>query len=147
MTNKNFKPAEGSIKKRRRVGRGDASGWGGECGRGHKGQRSRSGFKSRPGFEGGQTPLYRRLPKLRGIGNSVVTFCAPINLEQLEYYYNDGETVTIESLLEKKLIGRNQKVKILSVGTLKKKLSIQANAFSKAAIIKIEESSSSYSII
>lgn len=147
MTNENFKPAVGSVKKRKRVGRGDASGWGGEAGRGHKGQKSRSGYSARAGFEGGQTPLYRRLPKKRGVGNSAVTFCAPINLGQLDFYFSDGEHVNLDVLLEKKLVKRNQKYKILSNGELTKKLIIVAHAFSESAKVKIQNSGSTFSII
>jgi len=147
MTNENFQPAAGSIKKRKRVGRGDSSGWGGECGRGHKGQRSRSGFKSRPGFEGGQTPLYRRLPKRRGLGNGAVTYNVPINLSQLDHYFNDGDEVNFETLFERKLVNRDQTYKILSNGELTKKLTIVAHAYSESAKEKIEKSGSTYSII
>lgn len=147
MTNENFKPALGSVKKRKRVGRGDASGWGGEAGRGHKGQKSRSGYSSRAGFEGGQTPLYRRLPKRRGLGNGPVTFYAPINLDQLNANFSEGDEVTFVALLEKKLVKRNQKFKVLSNGELSKKLTINAHAFSEAAKVKIQNSGSAFNII
>ncbi len=143
--NKNIiKPAKGSTSKRKRRGRGNSSGLGGESGRGHKGQKSRSGYSSRPGFEGGQMPLYRRLPKKRGLGNSVQTYFHPINLGQLNHYFEANEEVTLETLLLKKLIGRSDKVKILANGELNKKLTIKVHKISESALQKLSASGSTF---
>ena len=99
-----IKPNKLAIKKRKRKGRGNASGLGGECGRGHKGQKSRSGYKSRPGFEGGQMPLYKRIPKKRGIQRVNKLEYQAINLSTLEKVFSEGDTVTPEALYEKGLI-------------------------------------------
>ena len=99
-----FKPANGSIKKRKRKGRGNASGLGGECGRGHKGQRSRSGCKLRPGFEGGQTPLYRRIPKKPGMKNVFRLEYTPVNISDINIVFKDGESVTPDTLYGKGII-------------------------------------------
>lgn len=129
-----FKPASGAIKKRKRKGRGNASGLGGECGRGHKGQKSRSGYKSRPGFEGGQTPLYRRLPKKRGIRNPFRLEYVPINLETIASFFQEGDSVTPETLFEKGLIKKSDRYKILALGGIQyKKLSILTYKISKSA--------------
>ncbi|RAP31895.1 50S ribosomal protein L15 [Candidatus Marinamargulisbacteria bacterium SCGC AG-410-N11] len=146
MTILKLSPKEGSKKKRRRVGRGNASGFGGECGRGHKGQRSRSGFKSRPGFEGGQMPLYKRLPKRRGIKNLSKEKMFVINLDTIQNHYNDGDEVNIESLITKGFINKQIPIKLLANGDLTKKVSIKLPYISKAALIKLEKSGSSFEI-
>ncbi|MEK9658125.1 MAG: 50S ribosomal protein L15 [bacterium] len=132
-----------SRKKRKRVGRGNASGLGGECGRGHKGQKSRSGYKRRFGFEGGQMPLYRRIPKKRGFRNPFKIEYVPINLGIISKLFVDGESVEPEALLKKGIIKRNDKYKILGFGDFSSKLTIKAHAFSKSAMSKIEASKSS----
>jgi large subunit ribosomal protein L15 len=140
-----FKPKYGSIKQRKRKGRGNASGLGGECGRGHKGQRSRSGFKSRPGFEGGQTPLYRRLPKKNGMKkkNALVEV---INLKTLNEAYNNGDIVNLETLTKKRIITGKFKFKILSEGIISKNLTVSAHFFSTKALEKLTASNCSYII-
>ena len=132
-----LKPAEGSTRESFRVGRGPGSGNGKTAGKGHKGQNARSGGGVRPGFEGGQLPLYRKLPK-RGFHNKFATIYAIVNVGQLEHKYNDGDVVTIENLCEKKLVRKVcDGVKILGNGDLTKKLTVQATVFSAAAKEKI----------
>ena len=133
-----LKPATNN-KTRTRVGRGVGSGLGKTSGRGHKGQKARSGGGVRRGFEGGQTPLYRRLPK-RGFSNAkFTTRYATINLDDLNKYFKDGDVVTPEVLKEKGIL-KNQLsgVKVLANGTLEKKLTVKANRFSSVAVSKIE---------
>ncbi|AFK86046.1 50S ribosomal protein L15 [Thermoanaerobacterium saccharolyticum] len=132
-----LKPAEGSRKERKRVGRGIGSGLGKTSGRGHKGQKARSGGNIRPGFEGGQMPLTRRLPK-RGFTNIFKKEYAIVNLSVLDNF-EDGTVVTPELLIEKGIIKKiKDGVKILGSGDLGKKLTVKAHKFSKSAIDKIE---------
>jgi large subunit ribosomal protein L15 len=132
-----LRPASGSTKKQKRVGRGDGSGHGKTACRGHKGQRARAGGGTRPGFEGGQMPLQRRLPK-RGFHNPFKVEVAIVNLDQLERFSTDSE-VNPETLLEKGLVhGKNRRIKILGDGTLSKSLTIKAHSFSVKAKEKIE---------
>ena len=132
-----LKPAEGSRKERKRVGRGIGSGLGKTSGRGHKGQKARSGGNIRPGFEGGQMPLTRRLPK-RGFTNIFKKEYAIGNLSVLDNF-EDGTVVTPELLIEKGIIKKiKDGVKILGSGDLGKKLTVKAHKFSKSAIDKIE---------
>ena len=133
----NLRPAEGSKHSDNfRRGRGHGSGNGKTAGKGHKGQLARSGHK-KPGFEGGQMPLYRRLPK-RGFTNRNSKVIVGINLSALEVFEN-GTTVTVETLIEKGIV-KNPKdgVKILGNGELTKKLDVKADAFSASAKEKIE---------
>ena len=130
-------PAEGSKKTRNRVGRGHGSGNGKTSGRGHDGQNARSGGGVRPGFEGGQMPLYRRLPK-RGFTNRNSLRIVGINLSMLDRF-EDGATVTVTSLIEAGIVKNPRDgVKILGNGEITKKLVVQANAFSASAKEKIE---------
>ena len=133
----NLQPAAGSKQSDNfRRGRGHGSGNGKTAGKGHKGQKARSGAP-RPGFEGGQMPLYRRLPK-RGFTNRNSLTIVGINLSALEGF-EDGAVVTVDSLIESGIV-RNPKdgVKILGNGELTKKLTVKANAFSASAMEKIE---------
>ncbi len=132
----NLHPAAGSKHNDFRKGRGHGSGNGKTAGKGHKGQKARSGAP-RPGFEGGQMPLYRRIPK-RGFKNRNTQEIIGINLDRLEAFEDDGK-VTVETLMEKGIV-KNPKdgVKILGNGKLTKKLTVQANAFSASAKEKIE---------
>ena len=133
----NLKPAEGSKHSDNfRRGRGHGSGNGKTAGKGHKGQKARSGAP-RVGFEGGQMPLYRRIPK-RGFKNRNTKEIVALNISVLEAFDN-GATVNVESLIEAGII-KNPKdgVKILGNGELTKKLTVQANAFSASAVEKIE---------
>lgn len=132
-----LKPAAGSKKAPKRIGRGTGSGLGRNAGKGEKGQKARSGGGVRPGFEGGQMPLYRRLPK-RGFTNIFAKDIVSINVDRLNVF-EDGSEVTIEVLLEKGIIGKvNDGVKILGNGELTKKLTVKVNKFSKVAAEKIE---------
>jgi large subunit ribosomal protein L15 len=130
-------PAEGSAKAAWRKGRGAGSGNGKTAGKGHKGQNARSGGGVRPGFEGGQIPLYRRLPK-RGFNNVFAKHYAIVNVSDLEVFDNDT-VITTEVLLEKRIIRKAlDGVKILGRGELTKKVTVQAAIFSAGAKEKIE---------
>ena len=131
-------PAEGSKHSQNfRRGRGHGSGNGKTAGKGHKGQKARSGAP-RLGFEGGQMPLFRRIPK-RGFTDPNSKVITGINVSVLENRYNAGDEVTLESLLEKGIVRKlNDGVKILGNGELTKKLSVKVNAFSQSAKEKIE---------
>ena len=130
-------PAEGSTASQKRLGRGAGSGLGKTSGKGHKGAKARSGGGKRPGFEGGQMPLYRRVPK-RGFNNVFGTDYAVVNVERLEVFEN-GDVVDAAALLEKKIIRKElDGVKILGVGELTKKLTVKAAKFSATAKEKIE---------
>ena len=142
----NLRPAEGSKHSDNfRRGRGHGSGNGKTAGKGHKGQLARSGHK-KPGFEGGQMPLYRRIPK-RGFTNRNSKDIVAINLSALEVFEN-GETVTVETLLEKGIV-KNPKdgVKILGNGELTKKLNVKVNAVSETAKSKIEAAGGTVEVI
>ena len=134
-----MQPAEGSTKVRKRIGRGTSSGTGKTAGKGHKGQNARSGGGVRPGFEGGQLPLFRRLPK-RGFSNAKFkTEYAVINLSDLNRFEND--TVITPELLKEMGLVKNQidGIKVLGNGTLEKKLTIKAHKFSSVAKEQIEK--------
>ena len=141
----NLKPAKGSTRNRKRVGRGPGSGLGKTAGRGEKGQKSRSGFARKPGFEGGQMPLHRRLPK-KGFSN--VAFrdtVAVVNVSQLEAKFDAGATVDQAALREAGLIqGRCAKVKVLGNGDLGKKLKVRLDLASTSAREKIEKAGGSF---
>ncbi|MCD8014118.1 MAG: 50S ribosomal protein L15 [Lachnospiraceae bacterium] len=134
----NLSPAEGSVHSNNfRRGRGHGSGNGKTAGKGHKGQKARSGAP-RIGFEGGQMPLYRRLPK-RGFYNRNSLDIVTVNIGELERF-EDGSVVTIDTLMENRMIKKPRDgVKVLGNGTLTKKLTVQVNAFSEGAKAKIEE--------
>ena len=130
-------PAEGSTVSQKRLGRGNGSGLGKTSGKGHKGAKARSGGGKRPGFEGGQMPLYRRVPK-RGFNNVFGTEYAEVNVERLEVF-EDGDVVNAQALLEKKIIRKElDGVKVLGGGELTKKLTVQAAKFTGSAKEKIE---------
>ena len=134
----NLRPADGSKQSDKfRRGRGHGSGNGKTAGKGHKGQKARSGGGKRPGFEGGQMPLYRRIPK-RGFTNRNTVEIVGINVSALERFDNDA-VVTVETLVEAGIVKNPRDgVKILGNGELTKKLTVQANAFSAGAAAKIE---------
>ncbi|MGM0838813.1 MAG: 50S ribosomal protein L15 [Bacillota bacterium] len=141
-----LKPNEGSRKERNRVGRGTGSGNGKTSGRGHKGQNARSGGGVRPGFEGGQTPLFQRLPK-RGFTNIHRKEYAIINLDALNRF-EDGTEVTPELLLETGLVSKlNAGLKVLGNGSIEKKLTVRAHKFSSAAKEAIEAAGGSVEVI
>ncbi|TCT14085.1 LSU ribosomal protein L15P [Natranaerovirga pectinivora] len=132
-----LKPAEGSRESNFRRGRGHGSGNGKTAGKGHKGQNARSGGGVRPGFEGGQMPLYRRIPK-RGFNNRNTREIIGINVEVLNVFDNDA-VVTVDLLKEQGIINNPKDgVKILGNGELTKKLTVKVNAFSNTAKEKIE---------
>ena len=130
----NLTPAVGSNKDKRRIGRGPGSGKGGTSTRGHKGAKSRSGYKKKVGFEGGQMPLQRRVPKY-GFKNINRIEYKAINISTIDQLAANKELdkVTIADLIQAGFVRKNQLVKILGVGTLSKKVDVEANAFSKKA--------------
>ncbi|MDD2635407.1 MAG: 50S ribosomal protein L15 [Bacteroidales bacterium] len=134
-----LKPAEGAVKNRKRIGRGQGSGRGGTSTRGHKGAKSRSGYKSKIGFEGGQMPLQRTSPKF-GFKNRNRVEYKGINVGTLQTLADNKKISSIDAdiLVENGLANRRDLIKILGDGELKAKLSVKANAFSKTAIEKIE---------
>ena len=143
-----LRPAKGSTHKVKRIGRGDGSGHGGTSTKGTKGAQSRTGYKRKMGHEGGQMPIQRRIPK-RGFNNPHRVEYSVFNLGQLEQLaekYNFTE-VTIESLAANRLIGRNDKVKILGNGELKSKFTFKVNAVSEKAKSAIEAAGGSVEII
>ena len=137
----NLKPAPGSVKKNdSRRGRGEATGNGGTSGRGHKGAKSRSGYSKKVGFEGGQMPLQRRVPKF-GFTNRNRKVYIGINLDVLQEYVDAGrlsDEVTLETLIENRLVGKNDLVKIMGRGELKAKLKVTAHKFTVSAKEAIE---------
>jgi large subunit ribosomal protein L15 len=141
-----LKPSEGSRKERNRVGRGTGSGNGKTSGKGHKGQNARSGGGVRPGFEGGQTPLFQRLPK-RGFTNINRKDFAIVNLETLARF-EDGTVVTPELLIETGVVSNAKAgIKILGKGTLDKKLTVSAHKFSSTAKEAIEAAGGTIEVI
>lgn len=135
-----LKPAEGSVKNNKRLGRGQGSGRGGTATRGHKGAKSRSGYSKKLGFEGGQMPLQRRVPKFGFNNPNKITYKA-INLNTIEELVQKigSKTVDIETLKENGLAGKKDQVKILGRGELKTKVDITAHAFSATAKQAIED--------
>lgn len=142
----NLKVPKGAKKRKKIVGRGDGSGHGKTACRGSKGQKSRSGGKVRRGFEGGQMPLYRRVPK-RGFTSRSREKIVIINIEKLNCF-KDGSVVNLETLKEKGLLkSQNASIKILGMGELKKKLNVRAHSFSKSAIKKIGDAGGTAEVI
>ena len=135
-----LKPAEGSTKAKKRVGRGQGSGYGGTSTRGHKGAKSRSGYKSKIGFEGGQMPLQRRVPKF-GFKNINRVEYKGINLDTLQIILekNKLKAITPETIVENGLANKKDLIKILGRGVLKTKVDITAHSFSAKAKSTIEE--------
>lgn len=141
-----LRPAEGSRKSSKRIGRGTGSGFGKTSGKGQNGQNSRSGGGVRPGFEGGQMPLYRRLPK-RGFTNIFAKRYTAINVDRLNIF-EDDTVVTPELLIEKGVISKvYDGVKILGNGELDKKLIVKSTKFSKAAAEKIQAAGGKVEVI
>ena len=134
----NLKPAAGSKKNKKRVGRGPGSGNGKTAGRGHKGAQSRSGYSYKRGFEGGQMPLHRRVPK-RGFNNTAFRIeYAVVNLDQLESVFDAGATVNGDTLREAGLVrGKQSRIKVLARGEVTKALTVQAHKFSGKAAEKL----------
>jgi len=135
----NLRPAKGSVKKGKRLGRGQGSGKGGTSTRGHKGAKSRSGYSKKIGFEGGQMPLQRRVPKY-GFKNINRKEYKGINISTLQYIAEQHglELIDFEVLVNAGFVSKNALVKILGKGTLDKKLEVHAHAFSKSAVEAIE---------
>jgi large subunit ribosomal protein L15 len=134
-----LKPADGSTKTNKRLGRGQGSG-GSTAGRGHKGAKSRSGYSKKFGFEGGQMPLQRRVPKF-GFKNNNKIYYKSVNLDSLERIAekNKGAEISFQLLVDNGIIGRNDKFKVLGRGELKSKVNVQAHAFSETALKAIEK--------
>ena len=141
-----LRPAEGSTKNRKRLGRGVGSGWGKTAGRGNKGHNARSGGGVRPGFEGGQMPIHRRLPK-RGFTNIFKKEMAIINVRDLERF-EAGSVVDTTALVEKGLVkGRRDGIKLLGQGDINIALTVQINAISRSAKEKIEAAGGTVEVI
>ena len=142
-----LKPNTGSRKKKLRKGRGIAAGQGASCGFGMRGQKSRSGRPTRPGFEGGQMPLYRRVPKLKHFEIINQKKFSVINLEKLNNF-NDDELVNLDSLVKKGLLFKPKfPLKILGNGNIKVKLKVEAHSFTKSAKEKIESAGGSCNVV
>ena len=144
----NLKPAKGSVKNKKRIARGQGSGYGGTSTKGHKGAKSRSGYKSKRHFEGGQMPLQIRLPK-RGFKNPNRVDYVALNLgriQELNEKYGMKE-VTVEGLYEKKIIKKNDKVKVLGNGELKSKIDVKVHAISQTAKTQIEAQGGSVTLL
>jgi large subunit ribosomal protein L15 len=141
-----LRPPKDAVKKERRVGRGQASGRGGTSGRGHKGQKARSGGNIRPGFEGGQTPLYQRLPKLPGFKNPFRKIFTTVNAGKLDVF-NAGSVVNPKVMLQRGMVKKGLPIKILGEGEITKALTVRAHAFSKAAVEKIEKAGGKAEVI
>ena len=141
-------PKTNEFKARKRVGRGPGSGMGKTSTRGENGQKSRSGASIKPWFQGGQSPLYRRIPK-RGFNNkNFAVRYATINLSDLNNFFNDGDVVTPEILFERKILKKELNgVKILGNGNLDKKLTIKAQRFTSAAVTKINDAGGKAEVI
>ena len=141
-------PASNENKARKRVGRGPGSGMGKTSTRGEKGQKARSGASISAWFQGGQTPIYRRIPK-RGFNNArFETKYATINLADLDKYFNDGDVVTPEVLKERGIVKKQLSgVKVLANGELSKKLTVKATRFSSTAVTKIENAGGKAEVI
>ena len=139
MKLENLKPAYGSVKNNKRIGRGTGSGRGGTSTRGHKGAKSRSGYSSKPGFEGGQMPLHRRLPKFGFTNPNRVEFKG-INLDALQLIVDKigGSKIDMQLLIENGYVSKSAKVKILGRGEFKSKIEVFANAFTASAAKAIE---------
>ena len=135
----NLKPAEGSVKKRKRIGRGQGSGHGGTSTRGHKGASSRSGYSRKAGFEGGQMPIQRRVPKY-GFKNINRVEYAPINLSTIQQLASEFNlnAFSPEVFMEHGLIGKNDRIKILGKGEIAGAFTVRAHSFSKSAAAAIE---------
>jgi large subunit ribosomal protein L15 len=135
-----LKPAEGSTKTNKRLGRGQGSG-GSTAGRGHKGAQSRSGYSAKAGFEGGQMPLQRRVPKF-GFKNNKKEYFKAVNLDVLETLAEKtkASALSLQVLVDNGIVGKNDKVKVLGRGELKAKVSVEAHAFSTSATQAIEKS-------
>ncbi len=143
-----LKPAKGSVKKRKRIARGQGSGHGGTSTRGHKGQKSRSGYSRKRNFEGGQMPLQMRLPK-RGFKNPNRVEFVPLNLARLQAIHDkyNLDTIDMETLVANGIVKKTDKVKILGHGELKTKLTVSTHACSETAKAAIEAQGGNVNIV
>ncbi|MCC5920050.1 MAG: 50S ribosomal protein L15 [Cyclobacteriaceae bacterium] len=143
-----LKPAAGSTKSRKRIGRGQGSGRGGTSTKGHKGAKSRSGYKTKFGFEGGQMPLQRRVPKF-GFKSPNRIEVKPVNLDDLQKLSEklSVSDITVETLVDNNIIKKNDTVKILGKGTVTSKINVTAHAISASAKEAIESSGGSVNIV
>lgn len=139
-----LKPATGSTHSKKRIGRGNGSGWGGTAGKGHKGQKARSGGRVRKGFEGGQTPLMRRLPKFGFTNAQFKTDYTIINLSDLSKY---GKEVSPEVLVKAGSLRKNGLLKVLGNGKIESAITVKAHKFSKAAQEAIEKAGGKIEVI
>ena len=148
MNLNDLRPAEGSTQKRKRVGRGTGSGKGRTSGRGQKGQNARTGGGVRPNFEGGQLPLTKRLPKLRGFNNRFKVEYIPVNLDELDRLFDSGIEISPESLAGVGLVGNaNDPVVVLARGEVSKALTVKVQRISAAARQKIEAAGGSVELL
>jgi large subunit ribosomal protein L15 len=148
MNLNDLRPVEGSTQKRKRVGRGTGSGKGKTSGRGQKGQNSRTGGGVRPNFEGGQLPLTKRLPKLRGFNNRFKVEYVPVNLDELDRLFEGGAEVSPEALAGAGLVGNaNDPVVVLGRGEVSKALTVKVQRISASARQKIEAAGGSVEIL
>jgi large subunit ribosomal protein L15 len=140
MNLSNLKPAQGAVKKRKRIGRGQGSGKGGTSTRGHKGAKSRSGYAMKGGFEGGQMPLQRRIPKF-GFNNINRVEYKVINLDTLQKFVDEKGITQIDKqiLIENGLASKNKLIKLLGRGEIKQKIDVTVDAASQKAISEIEK--------
>lgn len=142
-----LKPAEGAVKSRKRVGRGKGSGMGKTSTRGEKGQKSRRGYSAKRGFEGGQMPLHRRLPK-RGFTNIFAPLTEEIGLALISNNFQDGETVNIDTLRERKLVGgKIERIVVLASGELTCKVTVVADRVTKGAREAISAKGGEFQIV
>lgn len=148
MKLQSLKPAQGSTKKTKRIGRGQGSGRGGTATRGHKGAQSRSGYSKKLGFEGGQMPLQRRVPKF-GFKNNNRIEMKPVNLDTLQKLADEKKLTDIsaEVLRENGLVGKDDQIKVLGRGELKAKVNVKAHKFSKSAQEAIESAGGTVTIV
>lgn len=141
-------PAEGSVKTKKRIGRGQGSGRGGTSTRGHKGQKSRSGYSKKIGFEGGQMPLQRRVPKYGFRNINRISYKA-VNLAVLQELYdaNPCEEINLDTFINAGLISKRDNVKVLSMGEFTAKVKVVAHGFSKAAVEAIEKAGGTVEVV
>lgn len=144
----NLKPADGATHSDKRIGRGQGSGRGGTSTRGHKGAKSRSGYKQKRGFEGGQMPLFRRVPKF-GFKNINRVEYRGVNVDALQLLADEKnlQVIDIQVLIDNGLVNKKDKVKVLGRGELKAKLDVSAHAFSETAVKLIEAQGGSTTIV
>ena len=145
MKQNTLKANPGSRKRKMRVGRGGNKGT--YSGRGMKGQNARTGGGVRPGFEGGQTPLLRRMPKMKGFKNPNKVHYFALNVSRIDSIYKDGETVDVKSLIEKGVLKKATAIKVLGNGEISKKVKVSADLASKSAIAKIEKAGGSVEVL